>query len=103
MNIPHNKICFYDFIYKNIKIYYDNNKIITNFALQFKEEIIDNQLVFNAYTAAIGDLKGFLGHYEYDVEEALYEDLVINFPKIDQKAEFSLGKSIKFVNGLIKN
>lgn len=103
MNIPHNKICFYDFIYKNIKINYDNNKIITNFALQFKEEIIDNQLVFNAYTAEVGDLKGFLGHFELDVEEALYEDLEINIPKIDQKAEFSLGKSIKFVNGLIKN
>ena len=103
MNIPHNKICFYDFIYKNIKINYDNNKIITNFALQFKEELIDNQLVFNAYTAAIGDLEGFSGHFECDVEEALYEDLEINIPKIDQKAEFSLGKSIKFVNGLIKN
>jgi hypothetical protein len=103
MKIPHNKICFYDFIYKNIKINYDNNKIITNFALQFKEELIDNQLVFNAYTAAIGDLEGFSGHFECDVEEALYEDLEINIPKIDQKAEFSLGKSIKFVNGLIKN
>jgi hypothetical protein len=103
INIPHNKICFYDFIYKNIKINYDNNKIITNFALQFKEELIDNQLVFNAYTAAIGDLEGFSGHFECDVEEALYEDLEINIPKIDQKAEFSLGKSIKFVNGLIKN
>jgi hypothetical protein len=103
MNIPHNKICFYDFIYKNIKINYDNNKIITNFAVQFKEEIIDNQLVFNAYSAEVGDLKGFSGHFELDVEEALYEDLEINIPKIDQKAEFSLGKSIKFVNGLIKN
>ena len=103
LNISHNKICFYDFIYKNIKINYDNNKIITNFALQFKEEIIDNQLVFNVYTAEVGDLKGFSGHFELDVEEALYEDLEINIPKIDQKAEFSLGKSIKFVNGLIKN
>ena len=103
LNIPHNKICFYDFIYKNIKINYDNNKIITNFAVQFKEEIIDNQLVFNAYTAAIGDLKGFSGHYEIDVEEALYEDLELNIPKIDQKAAFSIGKSIKFVNGLIDN
>jgi hypothetical protein len=103
MNIPHNKICFYDFIYKNIKINYDNNKIITNFALQFKEELIDNNLVFNAYTAALGDLEGFSGHFECDVEEALYEDLEINIPKIDQKAAFSLGKSINFVNGLKKN
>jgi len=103
MNIPHNKICFYDFIYKNIKISYDNNKIITNFALQFKEELIDKQLFFNIYTAAIGDLEGFLGHFEFDAEEATYEDFETNIPKMDQKAEFSLGNSIKFVNGLIKN
>jgi len=103
MNIPHNKICFYDFIYKNIKISYDNNKIITNFALQFKEELIDKQLFFNIYTAALGDLEGFSGHFECDVEEATYEDFETNFPKMDQKAEFSLGNSIKFVNGLIEN
>lgn len=103
MNIPHNKICFYDFIYKNIKISYDNNKIITNFALQFKEELIDKQLFFNVYTAAIGNLEGFSGHFEFDVEEALYEDLELNIPKIDQKAAFSLGNSIKFVNGVIEN
>ena len=103
MNIPHNKICFYDFIYKNIKISYDNNKIITNFALQFKEELIDKQLFFNIYTAALGDLEGFSGHFECDVDGALYEDLEINFPKMDQKAEFSLGNSIKFVDGLIEN
>ena len=29
-----------------------------------KEEIIGNQLVYNAYTAAIGDLEGFSGHGE---------------------------------------
>jgi hypothetical protein len=87
MNIPHNKICFYDFIYKNIKISYDNNKIITNFALQFKEELIDKQLFFNIYTAAIGDLEGFLGHFEFDAEEATYEDFETNIPKIDKKAE----------------
>ncbi len=103
MKIPHNKICFYDFIYKNIKINYDNNKIITNFALQFKEEIIDDKLIFNVYTADLGDLKGFFGHFELDVEEDLYQDSHINVPKLEQKADFSIGNSIKFVNGLIKN
>lgn len=101
LNISHNKICFYDFIYKNIKINYDNNKLITNFAIQYKEELIDNHLYFNAYIAYIGDLKGFSGHFEYDAEEALYEDENENIPKIGQKADFYLGKSVKIVNGLI--
>jgi hypothetical protein len=102
LNIPHNKICFYDFIYKNIKINYDNNKFITNFAIQYKEELIDNQLLFNAYITDIGDLKGFFGHFEYDAKEALYENLEEKIPKLDQKANFSLEKSIKIINGLIK-
>ena len=102
LNISHNKICFYDFIYKNIKINYDNNKLITNFALQYKEELIDNQILFNAYITSIGDLKGFSGHFEYDAKEALYEDLEENIPKLGQKADFSLGKRIKIINGLIK-
>jgi len=101
LNISHNKICFYDFIYKNIKINYDNNKLITNFAIQYKEELIDNHLYFNAYIAYIGDLKGFSGHFEYDAEEALYEDENENIPKIGQKADFNLGKSVKIVNGSI--
>jgi hypothetical protein len=102
LNIPHNKICFYDFIYKNIKINYDYNKLITNFAIQYKEELIDNQLLFNAYITDIGDLKGFFGHFEYDAKEALYENLEEKIPKLDQKANFSLEKSIKIINGLIK-
>jgi hypothetical protein len=102
LNIPHNKICFYDFIYKNIKIYYDNNKLITNFAIQYKEELIDNQLLLNAYITDIGDLKDFHGHFEYDANGALYENLQGNIPKIGQKADFYLDKIIKISNGLIK-
>lgn len=102
LNIPHNKICFYDFIYKNIKINYDYNKLITNFAIQYKEEIIDNQLLFNAYITDIGHLQEFHGHFEYDAKGALYENLEENIPKLGQKADFSLNKSVKIINGLIK-
>ena len=102
LNIPHNKICFYDFIYKNIKINYDYNKLITNFAIQYKEEFIDNQLLFNAYITDIGDLKGFHGHFEYDAKGALYENSGCKFPELGQKADFYLDKSVKILNGLIK-
>ncbi len=102
LKIPQNNPCFFDIVYRNVKINYDNSKLITNFAVQFKEEIVGNQLVFNAYISSIGDLEGFYGHIEYDAQEALFEDDEGNFPKINEKADFVLRKSNIFVNGLLK-
>ena len=102
LNIPQNKAVFYDFIYKNIKINYDGIEKITNFAAQYKEELIENQICFNAYISEIGNLDGYFGHFEYNAKEALYKDDFDNIPKLDQKADFYLNNNIKFVNGMIK-
>lgn len=103
LNIPQNKVVFYDFIYKNVKINYDGIEKITNFAAQYKEELIDNNVCFNAYISEIGNLEGFFAHHEYDAKGATYSDDESNFPKIGQKANFKLDNSINYVNGLIKN
>jgi hypothetical protein len=102
LQIPQNKVVFYDFIYKNVKINYDDKEIITNFAAQYSEELIDGKIQFNAYIVEIGELKGKFGHTQYDANEILYNNGVCGIPKINQKADFSLGKDIKFVNGLKK-
>ena len=102
LNIPQNKAVFYDFIYKNIKINYDGIEKITNFAIQYKEELIENQICFNAYISEIGNLDGYFGHFEYDAKGASYKDDFDNIPKLDQKADFYLNNNIKFVNGMIK-
>lgn len=102
LNIPQNKVVFYDFMYKNIKINYDGIEIITNFAAQYKEELIENQICFNAYVSQIGDLENYFGHFEYDAEGALYKDDFDSIPKLNQKADFYLDNNIKFVNGMIK-
>jgi hypothetical protein len=102
LNIPQNKVVFYDFIYKKIKINYDGNEKITNFAAQYKEELIDGAIHFNAYVAKLDELEGFFGHEVFDAEGAAYEDEEGNVPKLDQKANFCLDKKLKFVNGLIK-
>jgi hypothetical protein len=101
LNIPQNKVVFYDFVCKNVKINYDTNIIITNFAIQFKESLFENKIRFDAYIVAIGDLENYFGHLEYDAKEALYSDDEDNIPKINQKADFCLDKSIKIVNGVI--
>lgn len=102
IKIPQNSIVFYDFVYKNIKINCDNTKIITNFAIQFKEELVDNQLFFNAYIVQIGDLKNSYGHFEYDANGAKYSDKFKNCPEINQKADFYLD-SLIIENGSIVN
>ncbi|MDD2821271.1 MAG: M14 family metallopeptidase [Flavobacterium sp.] len=102
LNISQNKVVFYDLMYKNIRINYDGIEKITNFAAQYKEELVDGQICFNAYISQIGDLENHFGHIEYDAEEALYQDDYHNFPKLNQKANFYLNNNMKFVNGLVK-
>ncbi|MES2239183.1 MAG: M14 metallopeptidase family protein [Bacteroidota bacterium] len=102
LNIPQNKVVFYDFIYKKVKINYDGIEKITNFAAQYKEELVDGEINFNAYVAKLDELDGFFGHEVYDAQGTTYEDEFGNFPKLDQKADFCLDKKLKFVNGLIK-
>jgi hypothetical protein len=103
LNISQNKVVFYDFMYKNIKINYDGIEIITNFVAQYKEELIENKIHFNAYIVEVGELENYFGHYEYDAHGANYSDDFENFPKLNQKANFYLNKNVKFVNGLIKS
>lgn len=102
LSIPQNNTVFYDFLYKNIKINYDGKEIITNFAVQYKEELIDEKIQFNAYIVEIGELKGKFGHYLYNAHKMMYSDDEENIPKLNQKANFYLGKDVKIVNGLKK-
>lgn len=103
LNISQNKAVFYDFMYKNIKINYDGIEIITNFVAQYKEELIENEIQFNAYIVEVGELENYFGHFEYDGHGASYSDDNTNFPKLNQKADFYLNKNVKFVNGLTKS
>tara|TARA_R110000868_G_scaffold223279_1_gene475126 strand:+ start:55 stop:1209 length:1155 start_codon:yes stop_codon:yes gene_type:complete len=102
LNIPQNKVVFYDLMYKKVRINYDGIEKITNFALQYKEELFENNITFNAYLVEIGELDGYFGHYEYDANGSYYSDDTDDFPKLNQKANFYLNKTIKIVNGLIK-
>ena len=103
MRIPQNKVVFYDIVYKNVKINYDGIVKITNFAIQFIEELLENKICFGAYFTEIGNLDSFFGHFEYDAKGALYSDNKENIPKLNQKADFYLEKNIKIVNGLPLN
>lgn len=100
-NIPQNKIVFYDFIYKKVKINYENKEKITNFASQYKEVLIDKSVKFRAFIREIDNLDGCFGHAEFDCnEEEFTGDDGAKMPKIDAEATFFIGKNRKFVNGI---
>ena len=103
LNIPQNMVNFYDFVYKNVKISYDSNKIITNFAAQFKEELIDDKIQFQAKIAQIDNLDHFFGHFEYDAKGAEFLGENVIFPEINQNANFNFSNNVKVVNGIVKN
>jgi Zinc carboxypeptidase len=101
LNIPQNNSIFFDFIYKKVKISCDSLFLIINFAAQYEEILVDDDIVFEARIAQIGELDGYYGHQEYNCEEAIYSDDFNNIPEIDKKVNFYLNKSTKIVNGLI--
>ena len=101
LNIPQNNTDFFDFVFKNVKFNYDNSEIITNFAAQYKEELINNNIFFNAFVVKIDNLDNKFGHFELDANGKSYTDGNQNFPQINQKADFFLDNTIKIVNGSV--
>ena len=99
LKIPQNKVVFYDFVYKNVKINYDSNKKIINFAAQFKEVLNNEKVTFEAEIAQVDNLENYFGHVEIDAKGENYTDGESNFPILEKKANFYLGESIKIVNG----
>lgn len=96
--ISNNKKMFYDFICKKVRFNYDNKEIITNFAVQFRENLLKDEILFEAYISEIGDLQGVSGHFEYDAQGSLYSDADGTKPEIGKKANFYIG-DIRFENG----
>uniref|UniRef100_UPI004049E513 M14 family metallopeptidase n=1 Tax=Flavobacterium sp. TaxID=239 RepID=UPI004049E513 len=102
MQIPQNNPCFFDFVYRNVKIRYENSDFITNFAAQYVEEIVSNKWTLKAKIVSMGDLRNFKGHVEIDAKELIFDSKEGKLPFINQNADFMLGNNIEIVNGLIK-
>ena len=100
LKIPQNKVVFYDFVYKNVKINYDGNEKIINFAAQFKEVLNNKKVFFEAEIAQIDNLENYFGHLELDAKGETYNDGESNLPILEKKANYYLGK-IEIVNGAL--
>ena len=102
LRIPQNKIKFVDIVCRKFSFLVDSLKIITNFAIQYKEVLKDNKVEFEAFIVEVDDNLTSIGHLEYDGKEGLYTDDTNNIPEVNKKANFYLNDNIQFVNGIIK-
>ncbi|WP_353079536.1 M14 metallopeptidase family protein [Flavobacterium sp.] len=82
LNIYQNNKCFYDFIFKNVKINDNNVEKNIKFAVQYKEVLKGNDIVFIPEIIQIENLDTFFAHQTIDFENKLYEYENRNFPKI---------------------
>ena len=100
LKIPQNNIVFYDIMIKNIQLNYDGIEKITNIAVQFKEELKNGEIHFVAYISNIGDLVDYFFHKVYDANGGIYFDQSVNFPKIDEVANFLINSNWYFKEGI---
>ena len=98
LNIPQNKINFYDFVYQNVKLNYDGNKIITNFAAQIREELTDGEIRFIAEIAETSISGKVFGHHTYVANGDEFFGVRPESPLTGEPADFRIGKQ-EFVNG----
>lgn len=100
LKIPQNKVCFQDFLYKNIKINDGGNEKIVNFAAHFKEVLNNSKIEFEAKISQVDSSETTIGHFEFDGMKFEFDSEFGKKPVIDKKADFSLNKMLKFHNGL---
>lgn len=98
LNIPQNKINFFDFVYKNVSFNCDGIKKITNFGAQFSEVLRNGEIGFDAYIVETEIPDGIFGHEVFDAVGEAYRDNANNQPEAGQKADFFIG-DVKFTNG----
>lgn len=102
LNIPQNKVNFFDIVYKNVKINYDNLEKSINFAAQYIEKPNNGKIDFEAVIAQVDNLDNYFAHHSIDAQGKTFKSPQGSIPNIGDKANFYLGNDIEIVNGLIK-
>lgn len=101
LKIPQNTKCFFDFVYRNVKIIENSEEKIINFAAQFKEVLVEGEIEFIAEIIQIDNLEHSFGHLEYDCKGMIFSSSYGNLPKIQEKADFYLNNLLKYSNGIL--
>lgn len=98
LSIYENNKCFSDIIFKNVKFIENNVEKISNFAVNYKEVLFDNSVIFEAIITEFDCNSCLMGHKEIDAKGKLFKASYGVIPKIGEKANFYLANT-EFVNG----
>jgi hypothetical protein len=90
LHIYQNNKCFYDFIFKNVKIIDNNVEKIIKFAVQFRENLKDGKIEFIPEIVHIDNLDSFFAHQTIDFENKLFLKKNRNFPKIGDTIKINI-------------
>ena len=90
LRIYQNNKCFYDIIFKNVKIIDNNVEKIIKFAIQHKEVLLNNKIEFVPEIIQIENLDTFFSHQTIDFKNELFEFEKRNFPKIGDTIKISI-------------
>ena len=99
LNISQNSKCFYDFLYKNVRIIDNSQEKLINFAAHFTEILKEGVIHFEAIIVQINNLEKYKGHYEFDAKGDFFNAVYGKMPLIGEKADFFIGNTVKFTNG----
>ena len=99
LKIPQNSTTFYDIICKNVKVILENQEKIINFAIQFEEQLENNDIVFKATLAKINNIDADFAHFVFDAKNQLLFNRKSKFPEIEEIVDFSIGENFNIFNG----
>lgn len=97
LSICQNSKCFFDIIFKNVKIIENNLEKIINFAVQFEEVLSSNSVIFLGKIVKIDELENYFAHEIIDGNFDLFESENNFHPILDQIANFKIGNK-EFIN-----
>ncbi|HLV23503.1 MAG TPA: M14 family zinc carboxypeptidase [Moheibacter sp.] len=102
--IPINDKKFLDIVLRNVLVNSNEAESLLDIGIYF-EELLDveaQEIIYCSRIEEIGDLSGFYGHLDIDKKGKIYLGKSSIFPKIGEKADFSVG-NIHFEKGKFKD
>ncbi|WP_411767679.1 M14 family zinc carboxypeptidase [Winogradskyella sp. A3E31] len=86
-DIPKNEVCFYDVLIKHARLFQSDEKTV-DIAIQFREDLVGNKVVFVPEIIKIEDLDGYFGHKTIDAKNSVVCDSKNKTLKVGSEIDF---------------